>query len=164
MGELDRRDFIATVAAAACAAQTVSGTPPPSSDAGEPKETLAFRRDIPIRGSYDIVVCGGGPSGLAAALAARRAGASVLLVEGMGQLGGMGVSGLVSHWLGGRTTDCRRRSYCIQHTIRVESALRSGHNSVGCKEIRLCMGPSESSAPSGATSQEIASFSADLRC
>ena len=29
------------------------------------------------------------------------------LLEGQGQLGGMGTSGLVSHWLGGRTNGCR---------------------------------------------------------
>ena len=56
-------------------------------------------------GSWDVLVCGGGPAGCAAALAARRAGCSVLLVEAQGQLGGMGTSGLVSHWLGGRTHD-----------------------------------------------------------
>ena len=63
--------------------------------------------DIPICGTYDVVVCGGGPAGIAAALAARRGGLRVLLVEGQGQLGGMGTSGLVSHWLGGRTDDCK---------------------------------------------------------
>lgn len=55
--------------------------------------------------SYDLLVAGGGPSGLSAALAAARAGFSTLLVEANGQLGGMGVSGMVSHWLGGRTND-----------------------------------------------------------
>lgn len=59
-------------------------------------------RRVPVLGSFDVVVCGGGPAGFAAAVAARRHGASVLLVEGQGQLGGMGTSGLVSHWLGGR--------------------------------------------------------------
>lgn len=58
-------------------------------------------------GTWDVVVCGGGPAGCAAAVAARRAGRSVLLLEGQGQLGGMGTSGLVSHWLGGRTHDGR---------------------------------------------------------
>ena len=53
-------------------------------------------------GTYDVVVCGGGPSGCAAALAARREGLSVLVVEGQAQLGGMATSGLVSQWLGGR--------------------------------------------------------------
>ena len=52
---------------------------------------------------YDVVVCGGGPSGCAAAIAARRSGLSVLLVEARGKLGGTATSGGVSHWLGGRT-------------------------------------------------------------
>ena len=64
-------------------------------------------QDAPIVGTYDLVVCGGGPAGCAAALAARRSGLSVLLVEGQGQLGGTGTSGLVSHWLGGRFPDGR---------------------------------------------------------
>lgn len=55
--------------------------------------------------SFDVVVCGGGPAGCAAALAARREGLSVLLLESTGQLGGMAVNGLVSHWLGGRTQE-----------------------------------------------------------
>lgn len=64
-------------------------------------------REIPVTGTYDVVVCGGGAAGFAAAVSAKRNGASVLLVEGQGQLGGMGTSGLVSHWLGGRASDCR---------------------------------------------------------
>ena len=63
---------------------------------------LRFTRSVPVDREYDVVVCGGGPSGCAAALAARREGLSVLLIEGQGQLGGMATSGLVSHWLGGR--------------------------------------------------------------
>ncbi|MDR1726832.1 MAG: FAD-dependent oxidoreductase [Acidobacteriota bacterium] len=39
-------------------------------------------------GSYDVVVCGGGTSGIPAAIAAARAGAKTLLVERVGQLGG----------------------------------------------------------------------------
>lgn len=69
---------------------------------------LSFRRDVPVGKRYDVVVCGGGPSGVAAALAAGREGLNVLLVDGQGQLGGTGTSGLVSHWLGGRSSDCSR--------------------------------------------------------
>lgn len=43
---------------------------------------------------YDVIVCGGGTSGVAAAIAASRAGAETLLVERVGSLGGqMSVSG-----------------------------------------------------------------------
>ncbi len=44
--------------------------------------------DIPVRHRADILVAGGGPAGVAAAIAAARAGASVLLVEQQGFLGG----------------------------------------------------------------------------
>ena len=56
-------------------------------------------RDMPAHG---VVVCGGGPAGCAAAIAARRSGLDVLLVEAQGRLGGTATSGGVSHWLGGR--------------------------------------------------------------
>ncbi|MEF3308654.1 FAD-dependent oxidoreductase [Paenibacillus sp. GYB004] len=49
---------------------------------------------------YDVIVCGGGPSGAAAAIAAGRAGARVLLVERYGFCGGMATSALVNPWAG----------------------------------------------------------------
>ena len=66
---------------------------------------MQYLRTIFEGNHYDIVVCGGGPSGCTAALAARREGLNVLLIEGQSQLGGMATSGHVSHWLGGRTQD-----------------------------------------------------------
>lgn len=44
---------------------------------------------------FDVVVCGGGPSGIAAAIAAASAGAKTLLVERMGRLGGTSTNGVV---------------------------------------------------------------------
>jgi hypothetical protein len=47
-----------------------------------------------IYGEYDVVVVGGGTSGIAAAICAARAGANTILIERLGTLGGqMNVSG-----------------------------------------------------------------------
>lgn len=43
----------------------------------------------------DIAIVGGGPTGIAAAMAAARGGANVLLIEQRGYLGGMGTAALV---------------------------------------------------------------------
>lgn len=45
-------------------------------------------RDVPVRCRADVVVCGGGPAGAAAAMAAARLGRKVVLVEACGFLGG----------------------------------------------------------------------------
>ena len=56
-------------------------------------------RDIPVRGSYDVVVCGGGIAGIAAALAAARQGVRVALVEREYLLGGLATLGLITVYL-----------------------------------------------------------------
>lgn len=69
------------------------------------KGKVFYKKEIPLYEDYDVVICGGGPAGSVAALAAKREGLKTLLIEGMGQLGGMAVTGLVSQWLGGRTQE-----------------------------------------------------------
>ncbi|MFP4249076.1 MAG: FAD-dependent oxidoreductase [Armatimonadota bacterium] len=58
------------------------------------------RREIPVIGAYDVVVAGGGPGGICAAVAAARAGARTLLVERYGFLGGIATAGWVDLLLG----------------------------------------------------------------
>ena len=53
----------------------------------------------------DVLVCGGGPSGIAAAIAAARSGAKTMLVEREGCLGGVATSGLIGVWLGSYSRD-----------------------------------------------------------
>ena len=58
------------------------------------------RRELTILHETDVLVVGGGPAGVTAAIAARRAGASVTLVERYGHFGGLWTGGLVLLVLG----------------------------------------------------------------
>ena len=57
-------------------------------------------RQLPIYGEYDVAVLGGGPAGIAAAVAAARAGRRTLLIERYGFLGGMGTAAGVTNFCG----------------------------------------------------------------
>ncbi len=86
MSNITRRTFLkgsaAAVAALAVAPELVSC----SEKGGTAREA----------GKYDVVVCGGGPAGFIAAVAAARQGARTALVERYGFLGGMATAGYVA--------------------------------------------------------------------
>jgi hypothetical protein len=56
--------------------------------------------ETPVTDDYDVIVAGGGASGLTAALAAAREGARTALIERTSCLGGTATEGMVAQWLG----------------------------------------------------------------
>ena len=66
---------------------------------------VRFEAEVYRTDRFDVLVCGSGPSGLAAAVQAARGGLSVGLVERNGCFGGNMTSGGVCHLLGGRRWD-----------------------------------------------------------
>src|SRR5512143_3038220 len=52
-------------------------------------------RALALRAECDVAVIGGGPAGIAAAIAAARNGADTILVERYGALGGLATGGLI---------------------------------------------------------------------
>lgn len=57
--------------------------------------SITLSKTVPVVGEYDVVVCGGGPSGFIAAISAARMGCRTALVERLGFLGGTATAGLV---------------------------------------------------------------------
>ena len=57
--------------------------------------TVWIKKEVPVVGRYDVVVCGGGPAGWVAAVAAARQGCRTALVERFGFFGGAATAGLV---------------------------------------------------------------------
>ncbi len=98
---LKRRDFLRkcghTAAMAGIAVPAVGAAEGPSNAAG----SRVYRepaRDVPIEEPADVVVCGAGPAGVSAAIAAGRTGAKVRLIDVNGCLGGIWTAGLLC-WL-----------------------------------------------------------------
>ena len=80
---MDRRDFLKKAGAATLllsagkvlsAAETVEDSVTPDGNVAEKK------RRVPVSRTADVVVCGGGPAGIGAAVEAARSGARVCLL------------------------------------------------------------------------------------
>jgi hypothetical protein len=60
------------------------------------KTIVVPKKEIPISNEVDVLVVGGGPAGIGAALASAREGLNTMLIEQYGFLGGMWTAGLVN--------------------------------------------------------------------
>ena len=57
---------------------------------------IKLSKNIPVKKSYDVIVCGGGVAGVAAAVTAAKNGMKTLLIEKSNILGGLGTLGLIN--------------------------------------------------------------------
>lgn len=73
---------------------------------------LEAPRRLRIRHDVDVLVCGGGPAGVGAALAAAAEGAHVLLVERYGMLGGVWTAGLLNPFF-----ECMGRGWVVDDLV-----------------------------------------------
>ncbi|NLF19081.1 MAG: FAD-dependent oxidoreductase [Lentisphaerae bacterium] len=99
-------------------------------------------RDVPVIGDWDVVVCGGGPAGVAAAVSAARAGARVHLVELYGSLGGIWTTGLLAYFLdhankGGLMAEIIRRLEA--RGARAHDSRGEGTNAFDGEEVRILL-------------------------
>ena len=75
---MNRREFITGSALALAAAPVAAAGKKPDAQPGE----IAYARTLPVKVETDVFVAGGGPAGVAAAVAAREAGARVFIAAG----------------------------------------------------------------------------------
>jgi flavin-dependent dehydrogenase len=62
----------------------------------EDRENIVPRLPLDEQPYFEVLVCGGGPAGVAAVTTAAEAGRSTLLIERFGRLGGMGTNAMVN--------------------------------------------------------------------
>jgi hypothetical protein len=94
--DFNRRRFLLATLSGSAASQVTAAAAPAASASELFHEPS---RDVPLAQDADVIVCGAGPAGVAAAITAARAGAQVRLFEWRGCLGGIWTAGLLGYFL-----------------------------------------------------------------
>jgi ribulose 1,5-bisphosphate synthetase/thiazole synthase len=98
-------------------------------------------RDIPVIAETDVLVIGGGPAGIAAAVSASRAGANTILVERYNHLGGLWTGGLVLPLLSTHAVDKNKQRRKVIYGIGDEIAQRLKNMNMAIHEINPIVDP-----------------------
>lgn len=95
MKTINRRNFLKASGMLAAAAMT-----PGFVTAGNRDKEISIlkKQKVSVNDNWDVIVVGGGPAGCAAAVSAAREGSKTLIIESLGQLGGLGTAGMVPAW------------------------------------------------------------------
>ena len=104
---------------------------------------MLYQKQIPEGKQAELVVCGGGFSGFAAAYSAARQGVKTLLIEKCGSMGGTGTQGLVNHLLGHRLyTGKNSYKTCVRGLFeRLEKRLLDCGGALDVNEVDLELPP-----------------------
>jgi hypothetical protein len=94
---------------------------------GKPDTFHEHARDVPVVERCDVLVCGGGPAGIAAAIAAARGGARTHLLELHGCLGGIWTAGALSWILDPADKPGIMRELVVELERRAEGTWRPGN-------------------------------------
>ena len=73
-------------------------------------------KNIPVAAETEVLVAGGGPAGVGAAIAAARSGAKVMLIEKSGYPGGVATAGMMAVWSGAE--ECPLMNEIMDRTTR----------------------------------------------
>ena len=150
---MKRRDFVTRIIIAGSALTVGAGCgrkiegdktekTPTSTGSVQPQRTIAEpAREIPVLAETDVVVIGGGPAGVAAAIAASRAGAETYLVERYNHLGGLWTGGLVLPLLSTHAVDKHKQRKQVIHGIGGEMAQRLFQLGMAIHEVNPVVDP-----------------------